>query len=56
MKRINKILTHIILIIVSLISIFPFIWLLSTALKGTSENIFAYPPNLIPKKLILPIR
>lgn len=51
MKRINKILTHIILIIVSLISIFPFIWLLSTALKGTSENIFAYPPNLIPKNV-----
>lgn len=51
MKRINKILTHIILIIVSLISIFPFIWLLSTALKGASENIFAYPPNLIPKNV-----
>lgn len=40
---------HFTLIMVSLISIFPFIWLLSTSLKGNSENIFAYPPTLIPK-------
>ena len=39
---------HIILIIVSLLSIFPFIWLISTSLKGSSENIFAYPPEIIP--------
>lgn len=49
MNRLNKILTHVVLVIVSLISIFPFLWLLSTALKGNTENIFAYPPNLIPK-------
>ncbi len=40
---------HIVLIIVSLLSIFPFIWLLSTSLKGSGENIFAYPPTIIPK-------
>jgi len=40
--------THIILIAVSLLSIFPFIWLLSTSLKGAGENIFAYPPTIIP--------
>ena len=39
---------HIILIFVSILSIFPFIWLLSTSLKGTEENIFAYPPTIIP--------
>lgn len=39
---------HAILIAVSLLSIFPFIWLLSTSLKGSSENIFAYPPSIIP--------
>ena len=33
---------------VSLLSIFPFIWLISTSLKGNSENIFAYPPTIIP--------
>lgn len=53
MNRLNRILTHIILILVSIISIFPFLWLLSTALKGNTENIFAYPPNLIPKYLTL---
>lgn len=41
--------THIVLILVSLLSIFPFIWLLSTSLKGAGENIFAYPPTIIPK-------
>ncbi len=40
--------SHIILITVSLISIFPFIWLISTSLKGINENIFAYPPQFIP--------
>ena len=40
--------THIILILVSILSIFPFIWLISTSLKGAGENIFAYPPTLIP--------
>ena len=39
---------HIILIAVSLLSIFPFIWLLSTSFKGGGENIFAYPPTIIP--------
>ena len=37
------------LILVSLLSIFPFIWLLSTSLKGVNENIFAYPPTIIPQ-------
>lgn len=39
---------HAVLIFVSLLSIFPFIWLISTSLKGNSENIFAYPPTIIP--------
>ena len=49
-KRIfSKISIHAVLILVSLLSIFPFVWLISTSLKGASENIFAYPPQLIPK-------
>lgn len=48
-KRIfEKIGIHSILIFVSLLSIFPFIWLISTSLKGSAENIFAYPPKIIP--------
>lgn len=49
-KRIfSKISIHSVLILVSLLSVFPFVWLISTSLKGASENIFAYPPQLIPK-------
>ena len=42
--------SHLTLIFVSLLSIFPFIWLLSTALKGPDENIFQYPPVFIPEQ------
>ncbi len=41
-------LVHLSLIFVSLLCIFPFLWLLSTAMKGSGENIFQYPPQLIP--------
>ena len=47
---IKKLSTHSILIIVSILSIFPFLWLISTALKGPDENIFQYPPVFIPKQ------
>ena len=47
--KLNNISAHFILILVSLLSIFPFIWLISTSLKGNSENIFAYPPTIIPQ-------
>ncbi len=50
MKRIfEKLGIHAVLIFVSLLSIFPFIWLISTSLKGNAENIFAYPPQIIPQ-------
>ena len=49
----SKISIHIILIAISLLSIFPFIWLISTSLKGIDENIFVYPPNLIPQDFTL---
>lgn len=42
-------LSHLILILVSILSIFPLLWLISTALKGQSENIFQYPPVFIPE-------
>lgn len=49
-KFIEKLSIHSILIFVSLLSIFPFIWLISTSLKGLDENIFAYPPVLMPQQ------
>lgn len=50
-RKINykNLLIHTILIIVCILSLVPFLWLLSTALKGRSENIFAYPPIFIPR-------
>lgn len=50
MQRFNikGFLVHFTLIFVVLLCIFPFLWLLSTALKGSGENIFQYPPQLIP--------
>lgn len=43
--------THSFLILMSILSLFPFLWLISTALKGMNENIFEYPPYFIPKNL-----
>jgi len=47
--NLKKILTYLALLILALISIGPFLWLVSTAMKSQSENIFAYPPVLIPE-------
>ena len=51
--QIKNLMVHFSLILVSLLCIFPFLWLLSTALKGSGENIFQYPPQLIPTKATL---
>lgn len=48
-KFFSKISIHSILIATSLLSIFPFIWLTSTSLKGVNEDIFAYPPSIVPQ-------
>ena len=48
-KIFSKTLIHTILIITSLLSIFPFIWLMSTSFKGVNEDIFSYPPTIIPQ-------
>ncbi len=34
--------------LLALVTVGPFLWLLSTALKGAKENIYAYPPKLLP--------
>ncbi len=49
--RIKNLFIHLILILVCILSLIPFLWLLSTALKGRTENIFAYPPVFIPQDL-----
>lgn len=50
-KHLRKFLSHTFLITISFLSLFPFLWLLSTALKGADENIFQYPPQLLPQHI-----
>ena len=40
---------HILLIILALVTVTPFIWTLSTSLKGQNEAVFSFPPQFIPK-------
>jgi ABC-type glycerol-3-phosphate transport system permease component len=46
-KRRVQIVPHLILILLSLVMIVPLYWVLKTSLTG--ENLFAYPPSLIPQ-------
>ncbi|WP_233879415.1 carbohydrate ABC transporter permease [Virgibacillus halodenitrificans] len=46
---IKKFFLYLLLIVVTIFMIGPFLWLLSTALKSGSENIFQYPPKLLPE-------
>jgi len=48
--NIKKFISHIFLLILSIISVGPFIWLISTALKSPNEDIFSYPPSFIPSE------
>lgn len=45
---ISNLIRHLILIGISIITFFPFIWMLSSALK-TKDEIFNFPPTLIPQ-------
>jgi multiple sugar transport system permease protein len=43
----GRVIAYVLLTLMSLISIFPFLWTISTSLK-TADQIFAWPPNFIP--------
>ncbi len=47
---VKKCIMYGILFILLLISVGPFLWLLSTALKSSNENLFKFPPDLFPKE------
>ena len=49
----KSVISHILLILLTIISLLPFVWLLSTSLKSMDENIFLYPPKLIPEHFTL---
>lgn len=47
-KTIKTIIIQMLLIIMAFLAVFPFLWMISTSLKG-AEEVFAYPPKLIPE-------
>lgn len=49
-KRIGTVVLMVVLLLISVITLFPFIWMLSTSLKDTSL-VFSYPPELIPNPI-----
>lgn len=51
LKLLKKLFIYTILIFLAIISIGPFLWLISTALKGSAENIFEFPPHFIPQNI-----
>jgi len=46
-KGIRNVIRHSVLVIVCLIMFFPFLWMLSSALK-TNQEVLAFPPSLWP--------
>jgi putative chitobiose transport system permease protein len=47
-EKVGLFFTYGILIAIAIVMLLPLLWLLSTALKSTSENIFQFPPQLLP--------
>lgn len=41
---------YVLLVLVAIISLGPFAWQLSTSLKSITENIYSFPPHLIPRQ------
>jgi putative chitobiose transport system permease protein len=46
----NRLLTYTLLGTIAILTLFPLFWLVSTALKSSTENIFQSPPQLIPSQ------
>ena len=47
-KKFYVLLVQVVLIAMTVLALFPFLWMISTSLKGSQEA-FAYPPKLIPE-------
>lgn len=47
--RLKTIFIYLVLGAIAIIMLFPLIWLVSTSFKSATENIFQFPPQLIPK-------
>lgn len=44
----GAVMRYVLLILMAVIAVFPFLWQLSTSFKGASEDIYSFPPRLIP--------
>lgn len=49
-SQVKNIGTYTILIAIAIVTLFPLFWLVSTALKSQTENIFQSPPQLFPSQ------
>jgi len=49
-KTKEKVILYTLLIVMLILSVGPFLWLLSTSLKSPNENLFKFPPDLLPKE------
>jgi len=50
-NNLTKVIFYTVMVLLAILSVGPFSWLVSTAMKGQGENLFAYPPRLIPEDL-----
>jgi putative chitobiose transport system permease protein len=48
-EGLRLVLTYSLLIIIAIVMLLPLLWLMSTAIKAPSENIFQFPPRLLPE-------
>ena len=48
--KLNKFWNYLLLGAIALFMLFPLLWLLSTAFKSGNENIFQFPPRLLPRE------
>ena len=48
-RSVESIFWYVVLCLVAVITVFPFIWVISTSIKGPEDVIYSVPPQLIPK-------
>lgn len=49
-NRQKTILIYGLLVAIAILMLFPLVWLVGTSLKSATENVFQYPPQLLPKQ------
>lgn len=49
-RVITKALLYAVMIVVAIYTVGPFVWAISTAFKGPGENVYAFPPRILPEE------